>query len=217
MLLNTQKKSQSAIHGNEEFHSAVSLLSVNINCENKNIKGMTWISHLLAIFSVMFCPTWGLEGSGDLTSPDKTSPVVSRLPPFLLGLFHYSGVNLYANGSASCPLSAGARVGFPHSCRLTPPLPLPQLCLISPFDPSLPSGVRGYLSQPVASLCLLSQTTTNLLTSCPWLTATGSADCRSASKWHKQRNNRESVWWKYQDRTAPLQKWCPYLCFGCRY
>lgn len=35
------KKSQSAIHGNEEFHSAVSLLSVNINCENRNIKGMT--------------------------------------------------------------------------------------------------------------------------------------------------------------------------------
>lgn len=181
---------------------------------------MTWISHLLSIFSIMFCPTWGLEGSGDLSSPDKTSPVVSRLPPFLLGLFHYSGVNLYANGSASCPLSAGARVGFPHSCRLTPPtppLPLPQLCLISPFDPSLPSGVRGYLRQPVASLCLLSQTTTNLLTSCSWLTATGSADCRSASKWHKQRHNKESVWWKYQDRMAPLQKWCPYFCFGCRY
>lgn len=66
-------------------------------------------------------------------------------------------------------------------------------------------------------LCLLSQTTTNLLTSCSWLTATGSADCRSASKWHKQRNNKESVWWKYQDRTSPLQKWCPYFCFGCRY
>lgn len=138
----------------ETRNFTVSLLSVNINCENRNIKGMTWISHLLSIFSVMFSPTWGLEGSGDLSSPDKTSPVVSRLPPFLLGLFHYSGVNLYANGSASCPLSAGARVGFPHSCRLTPPtppLPLPQLCLISPFDPSLPSGVRGYLSQPVAS------------------------------------------------------------------
>lgn len=32
-----------------------------------------------------------------------------------------------------------------------PILPLPQLCLISPFNPSLPSGVRGYLRQPVGS------------------------------------------------------------------
>lgn len=223
VLLNTQKKSQSAIHGNEEFHSAVSLLSVNINCENRNIKGMTWISHLLSIFSVMFCPTWGLEGSGDLSSPDKTSPVVSRLPPFLLGLFHYSGVNLYANGSASCPLSAGARVGFPHSCRLTPPTPHPPRSLYRSSVSFPPSTPVYHLEWEVISaslwplLCLLSQTTTNLLTSCSWLTATGSADCRSASKWHKQRNNKESVWWKYQDRTSPLQKWCPYFCFGCRY
>lgn len=157
----------------------------------------------------------------DLNLPDKTSPAVSRLPSFFLGLFHYSGVNLYANGSASCPLSPGARVGFPHSCRLTPPtllLPLPQLSLISTFDPSLPSGVRGYLSQPVASLCLLSQTTTNLLTSYSWLTATGSTDYQwAASKWREQKNNRESVCWKYWDRKAPLYKWGQYFYFGCRY
>lgn len=116
--------------------------------------------------------------------------MVSRLPLFLFRLFHDSGVNLYANGSASCPLSAGARVGFPHSCCLTPPtllLPSLERCLISPFDPSLPSGMRGYLGQLVASLCLLSQTTSNLLMSYFWLTATGSADCQlTASKWHKQ-------------------------------
>lgn len=63
-------------------------------------------------------------------------------------------VILYANGNASCPLSAGARVGFPHSWRLTPPLP----CLLFPFNSSLPSGDRGYRSRPVAPLCLFSLT-----------------------------------------------------------
>lgn len=54
-------------------------------------------------------------------------------------------LNLYANNRASCPLSAGARVGFPHSWRLTPPL----------FDSGLPSGPRGYHSQSVASFVFI--------------------------------------------------------------
>lgn len=79
--------------------------------------------------------------------------MVCRSPPTFLTHSPWAAhvallrVNLYANGSASCPLSAGARVGFPHSWRLTPPL----LCLVSPFNSSLPSGDRGYLSKPVAS------------------------------------------------------------------
>lgn len=62
-------------------------------------------------------------------------------------MLHYSGWICMQMEGASCPLSAGARVGFPHSWRLTPSL----LCLVPAFNSSLPSGDRGYLSKPVAS------------------------------------------------------------------
>lgn len=57
-------------------------------------------------------------------------------------------VNLYANGSTSCPLSAGARVGFPHSWCLTPtastPSPSPPLVLTPPpHPPPLPLQPRS--------------------------------------------------------------------------
>lgn len=94
------------------------------------------------------CPLW--MSSGMSASVHLTVPHLWSASPFnTLWASHVALLrgNLYANGGASCPLSAGARVGFPHSWRLTPSL----LCLVPAFNSGLPSGDRGYLSKPVAS------------------------------------------------------------------
>lgn len=166
----------------------------------------------------MICPSWGLNTGEDLNLPEKTSTAVSRLPPSSSAYFVTQGWICMQMAALPVLYLQGPEWDFLIPVVWPLLLPSPQLCLISPFDPSLPSGVRGYLSRPVASLCLLSQTTTNLLTSYSWLMATGSVDYQwAASKWHKQRNNKESVCWKYLYRKALLYNQGQYFYFGCRY
>lgn len=86
--------------------------------------------------------------------------MICRSPPQLLTRSPWAAhvalrrVNLYANGGASCPLSAGARGGISSFLTADPSTPLSPF----PLNSSLPSGDRGYHSEPVVSLCLFSST-----------------------------------------------------------